>query len=260
MNDNKNYYEILEIPVDATHEEISRAYQKAKNSYSGSSLALYSLLTESECKEILESIEEGYSILGQPSKRKEYDRIRGLTLAKKNTLTKDEFTFGEDLTTQESDMAYGLFAEEKVAPKVVATPVANAFSFKESEKVSTPASSDNFQFNRSDVFVSNLTAKHQFNLQYEVNPQFEKEIANSQDFNGEILQKIREYKNVSLEHLSDITKISKTHLRNIESENFKNLPAMVYTRGFIVLYAKYLKLPVDHVVNSYMIRFKSFKK
>ena len=74
----KNYYEVLEIPVSATPQEIERSYVRAKNAYSGDSVALYSLLTPQECADVLSQIEEAYAILGFPEKRREYDRVRGL--------------------------------------------------------------------------------------------------------------------------------------------------------------------------------------
>ena len=51
---------------------------RAKNAYSGESIALYSLMTQDECDDILNSIEEAYTILSIPEKRREYDRVRGI--------------------------------------------------------------------------------------------------------------------------------------------------------------------------------------
>ena len=74
----KNYYDVLEIPTTATLQEIHNAYVRSKNAYSGDSAALYSLMTSDECSQILEQIEEAYSILGIAEKRREYDKVRGL--------------------------------------------------------------------------------------------------------------------------------------------------------------------------------------
>src|SRR5690554_3163334 len=75
---NKNYYEVLEVPIDAGAEEIHKGYVRAKNAYSQDSLALYSLMTKDECMQILELIEEAYSILSEPNKRRLYDEARGI--------------------------------------------------------------------------------------------------------------------------------------------------------------------------------------
>ena len=73
----KNYYEVLEVPVDASMDEIQHGYIRAKNAYSTDSLALYSLMSQDECDNILEIIEEAYVIVSDPEKRRRYDYIRG---------------------------------------------------------------------------------------------------------------------------------------------------------------------------------------
>ena len=73
----KNYYDILEIPSNSTPQEIENAYVRARNAYSGDSVALYSLMTKDECDAVLGLIEEAYSVIGFPEKRREYDRLRG---------------------------------------------------------------------------------------------------------------------------------------------------------------------------------------
>ena len=75
--DNKNCYDVLEISSNAAPQEIESAYVRAKNAYSGDSVALYSLMTKDECDAVLEQIEEAYSVIGFPEKRREYDRLRG---------------------------------------------------------------------------------------------------------------------------------------------------------------------------------------
>ena len=42
----KNYYEVLEVPTDASSDDIHKGYVRAKNDYSQDSLALYSLMTK----------------------------------------------------------------------------------------------------------------------------------------------------------------------------------------------------------------------
>ncbi len=73
----KNYYEILEVQVGASHDEIQEGYVKTKNAYSENSLALYSILSQRECEDMLNRIEEAYSIISDPVKRKQYDSARG---------------------------------------------------------------------------------------------------------------------------------------------------------------------------------------
>lgn len=77
------------------------------------------------------------------------------------------------------------------------------------------------------------------------------------EFTGSLLQRIREFKGLDLRDISARTKISLWNLRAIESERFNDLQAPVYVRGFITEIAKYLRLPVEHVVRNYMQRLKA---
>jgi len=70
---NQNYYEILEISADAPHDEVRRAFLKAKATYSPNSPALYSVFTKEEAEELMRLVDEAYSTLGDRTRRKEYD-------------------------------------------------------------------------------------------------------------------------------------------------------------------------------------------
>lgn len=50
---------------------------------------------------------------------------------------------------------------------------------------------------------------------------------------GECFKELRTDANMSLEELSEISKIQIIHLQNLEQENFDSLPPYVYVRGFI---------------------------
>lgn len=68
-----NHYEILDIPIDASSFEISRAYRNALELYSEDSLQTYSLFSETERASILEKIERAYHTLSDRTKRLAYD-------------------------------------------------------------------------------------------------------------------------------------------------------------------------------------------
>lgn len=90
---------------------------------------------------------------------------------------------------------------------------------------------------------------------YTVDLSFEEKIKSATDFNGEFLQKIRHYKNINLDQLCEKTKISKSYLLAMESQDFESLPAKVFVRGFVVQVAKLLNLDAVKVSNSYMKLF-----
>ena len=75
-------------------------------------------------------------------------------------------------------------------------------------------------------------------------------------WNGECIQNARLALGLSLEEVSKRTKIKKTYLIAIETEDFANLPAPVYVRGFISQIAKTLLLPSEKVTHAYFERYK----
>jgi flagellar biosynthesis protein FlhG len=74
------------------------------------------------------------------------------------------------------------------------------------------------------------------------------------EFTGEILRKLREARSIEILDISQRTKISVSHLRAIEEERWDTMPAPVYLRGFLVEYARYLRLDVGQVTRTFMAR------
>ena len=221
-DEQRNYYEILEIPTDASPDEIHKGYLRAKNAYSQDSLALYSLISQDECNELLELIEEAYTILSEPNKRRQYDKVRGLNK-------------GMDFRK---------------------TPVPEVSSpFDNSQELTLKPDADS----TAQHSMTKIVAKKRFSLEFENDTSFEKEIEQTTEFTGEFLKRIREYKNVDLGRLADMTKVSKTYLRYIEEEAWEKLPASVYVRGFVFQYAKCLKLNPELVATSFLYRLKKLR-
>ena len=76
------------------------------------------------------------------------------------------------------------------------------------------------------------------------------------EFSGALLRRIREAKGLELRELSTRTKISLSNLRALEDEAFETLPALVYLRGFVAEYARFLKLDIEQVTRSYLRRYR----
>jgi len=76
----QTYYEILEVSPAATSKEIQKAYERAKETFHVDSVAIYSLYSEKEVKEIEEAVEEAYRILMDESSRRSYDQTHSRTL------------------------------------------------------------------------------------------------------------------------------------------------------------------------------------
>ncbi len=75
----QTHYEILEVSPTATAKEIQRAYEHAKETFHADSVAVYSLFSENEVKEIEEAVEEAYRVLMDEPSRRGYDQTHSRT-------------------------------------------------------------------------------------------------------------------------------------------------------------------------------------
>ena len=69
---------------------------------------------------------------------------------------------------------------------------------------------------------------------------------------GDKFRKARESKELSLDDVSNVTKISARMLQAIEEEHFDQLPGGVFNKGFIRAYAKHLGLSSEDAVTDYL--------
>ncbi|MBN2191698.1 MAG: helix-turn-helix domain-containing protein [Polyangiaceae bacterium] len=106
-----------------------------------------------------------------------------------------------------------------------------------------------------DVKVDAALAAERAMLQQEL----VREINAETEFTGSLLAKVRESQGIEIEDISRHTKISAAHLRAIEAEDFRQLPALVYTRGFVQQIAKYLQLDPSHVSRTYLRRMRQWR-
>jgi len=73
--ENQTYYEILKIPIGADLSAIERAYREALDTYSEDALATYSLFTEEQRTQLLQTIESAFHTLIDTDKRTAYDQM-----------------------------------------------------------------------------------------------------------------------------------------------------------------------------------------
>ncbi len=75
---------------------------------------------------------------------------------------------------------------------------------------------------------------------------------------GDYLKQARKKKGLSLEQLASRTKIQEHHLIALESEDFANLPAKVFAKGFVRSYAKALGLEEDEALQRFLDTSRMF--
>jgi flagellar biosynthesis protein FlhG len=73
---------------------------------------------------------------------------------------------------------------------------------------------------------------------------------------GEYLRKVRQTRGIELGDISQRTKISERYLRAIEEERFSDMPAAVYVRGYVLEYARALRMDAHRVTESYLARYR----
>ena len=69
---------------------------------------------------------------------------------------------------------------------------------------------------------------------------------------GDLLREARHGKNAALEDASRATKIKVDILEKLEAGEFEQLAAPAYTKGFLKLYAEYLGLDSQAIVQAYL--------
>jgi curved DNA-binding protein CbpA len=74
----EDYYRVLGLPPQASRDQVERAYRFCVEMYGEGAIATYSLLEGDEIEATRVRILEAYKVLGDPARRREYDRSRGL--------------------------------------------------------------------------------------------------------------------------------------------------------------------------------------
>jgi curved DNA-binding protein CbpA len=282
FNEPTNYYDVLDIRHNASPSEVREAYYRAKSAYNKDSVAIYSLIDPSEREDILSRIEEAYEILSSEEKRKSYDENQGIIETTGIIQTSHSSTHG-----QGSKKSADVFSIDRVPPmesfdgtESEALLVAPTTDFDYSRTTPNPSAASLAEASTGPVHSSYLTAPQNpvprppARLQNTraddiKDPRAEarseeesltRAIETENEWRGSFIRHVREAQNVSIEEMSNITKVSKTYLLAIEEENFKKLPAPVFVRGFLTQIARILRIPQDKLLNSYLARLKAAKQ
>lgn len=80
------------------------------------------------------------------------------------------------------------------------------------------------------------------------------------EFDGPKLRRARLRRGFELDQIADITKVSVANLARIEDEEFADLPATVYVRGFVTAYSRTIGLDPARVVASYLARVEEARQ
>lgn len=222
ITENKNnYYEILEVSTAATQHDILLAYQKAKLTYSESNMAIRSAFSNEELNELKKLIEEAFLVLSNQNYRNVYEqRLHTKSYSESNVTFNAIKDFTQDVDQKN--------AVEKLIQKFNSIP-------QKTEPAATLEEAQDIQIDEA----------------------FEQEIKSQNQWSGEFLRKVREYKKISIDALQESTKVNPWYLKALETMDAKNLPATVFVRGYVIQMAKELGLNEKEVADSYMKIYKS---
>jgi flagellar biosynthesis protein FlhG len=204
-----NHYDVLRISRRADAEQIERAYREALEIYGGDSLVTYSLFSDEQRGELLQSLDEAYETLIDPDKRRDYDRTM---------------------------IASGVFAKGLPEPLPESPPSAKP----------TPRA--------VPVRHRDLHAWVKNKSQEEAIRPLIKNILSNERLSGRDLARLREALGIESGEIYEKTRISGSVLKMIEEDRYSELPADIFVRNFLKLYAEILQVDPPRVVEGY---FKS---
>lgn len=265
----QSYYEVLDVSFNASPEVIRTSYIRAKNAYNRDSLAAYSLFDREESKRVLEEIEEAYTILSDSDKRRQYDESHGIVSSEsvyeayhRGNHAVAAFSRGQNSFQEEGGERFSLeddpfrrSSSEKNGNRTAPGPVGTSVS---SPAATSPAPAGGLshieklkalqEIGQAPAAVKN----YQIVRTHEADPAMDERIAQAKDVSGAFLRQVREYKKVSAEEIMNILKIGRNYLTALEEDDVSRLPANVFVRGFVIQYAKALKLDHEKFANAYM--------
>ncbi len=209
-----NYYELLNVEPSATQGEIEKAYLLSVATFRPDGFATYSVLTEVERENNLRRAELAFEVLGDPARRRTYDKFLR--------------------QTPSGQLPPSLVERSRpsVKPEVADPPVGIWMRLK-----SCLGRKDEHQ----DGAVTEEAAPSPA-------PSLSEGYMLSR---GQYLRSVRMSRGLTLEAIANSTRINIVYLRALEEEEYDQLPSGNYLHFILAAYAKSLKLNPDRIVKDF---------
>lgn len=217
----QDHYEVLEVARGAPFDEIERAYRLTRAAYTDGSMGLYSIFSRDDASSIRSRIDEAYRVLTDPRDRARYDAEAGIA--------------AEDVTT---------------AQQVPGARPVDAFPIE-------PVGSVEAEREEAEARVLPAELPSAIEVIDDPDADIDEE---TNEFDGPALRRARMRRGVELDQISEVTKVGVKYLKCIEAEEFEDLPASVYVRGFVTAYARAIGLDPRRVSKSYMARVEASRE
>lgn len=222
------HYQILNVDPSAPRVMIRESYLRLKSLYqSGGGDGLYglSMTGPEEAQRQAAELEEAFSVLNDEVRRSEYDQTLGLKTAKANTPAQVHATSG----SYGSNDAWGAGSAETI------------------------------QTNRSTLKVIKTRANQAD--QEQIQHKFRAVMTEADLGDGATLLRLRQLVNVSDIEIQERTKISLEYIRAMENNRFDRLPQVVYVKGFMRSYLKYLCVPeAESIISAFAARLEAWQQ
>lgn len=223
----QSLYEILEVAVDAPVADIEKAYERAKALYGPGSLATYTLVGPEDAALLAQRLEEARAVLCDPVARGAYNARLGVA-APPSEPAPPIMPTGTEVTNPGLTAAAPLLSGGNGAadPPPIQHP-----------RVELPT--------RTPPPLADLAKKDGLPSSTFVPP-------DGAPWTGALIRQVREARGVTLVQLAERTRVTKSHLENIEGDRYAQLPATVYLRGILMSLCKELRLDGQKVARSYL--------
>lgn len=219
------YYTVLNVDPTAPRMMIREAYLRLKSLYNNGGDGLYGIGGTEDLQSQLAELDEAFSVLNDDHRRSEYDRSIGLLSAK---------------------------------PGAIAQAASHLQNPLGDEGWQQNASTDTIQTSRSTLKVIKTRATRPDDAKTQ--EVFQRILADHDVGDGAILAKLREAIHVNVAEIQERTKISLEYIRAMEANRFERLPQVVYVKGFMRSYLKYLCVPdAEKIIIAYAARLEAWQ-
>lgn len=234
-------YAVLELARSADADAIEAAYRRLGGLLAEGSLASYGMLDGADVGRLRHQLEQAYAILSDPGRRATFDRTGDARLA-------------VGVAPACTAVAAAPNAASAAGPIFGAERAATAVGSKSTSASSSPKSTDTTFAARASTSSAAATPVHRPKVPGRPVLQVPliAELPEAARFDGQQLRALRESAQVSIEELSEWTKIGRRYLLALEADDFGLLPAKVYVRGFVGEVARTLGIDASRVARSYL--------
>lgn len=244
----QNYYEILNVAKTASRSEIRESYVRLRNTYNTQNQALYSLLSDEEAQLIASQVEEAFKILNDDTYRRHYDASLGLIPnVNAEPAAATQTSYVRDLAQHDAEGPVsigGAFAGQ--TPRMLFTPPRVEESAKSNSDTRKPM---------MQMHVNARYTKAEKAREDDVVTKMREMLATADLSDGATFQKLRLMCGVSENEMQERTKVCIEYIRGIETNVYDRLPRLVFVKGFLRSYCKYLGVPdSERLVNAFAER------